>query len=327
MKLTYYARPQGGITTHLDYLLTYFKAKLVTPKISLNIYNGAYGIDKETRLIQREMKNCDIFHIHHGVTSSEFLIPFIYKKIKKKPVIINTFHVQVGDNIYSIFSKNYMKFIAGIYKKTSNKFIVVGKRQEEIIKDIVGDNLIVIPNGVDMDKFRRKKSKHYFKDFTIGYLGRLSIEKNILSLVKACKKTGVNLVVAGTGIQYKKIKKLENGKLKVLGFVKDSVEFYNSIDVFASPSYLEGHPYTVLEAMACRKPVIVSNFGGEEKVLKNCGIVCGTKVKEIEEATREIKTIDLKKLGSNARKLVEKKYDIKMQIERLNKVYKSALDS
>lgn len=324
MEIKYYARLRGGVKTHLDYLLAYFDAKLITPKISLNIYNGAYGIDK-TKSIKKEMENCDIFHIHHAVASSEFLIPSIYKKMKKKPTIINTFHTPVGENGYSIFPNNYIRFIATTYRETSSKFIVVGKKQKEIIENIVGDKLVVIPNGVDTKKFRKRITKRLFEGFTIGFIGRLDIEKNVLSLIKACKKVGVNLAIAGNGAYYKKIKKLENEKLKVLGFVRDPVEFYNSIDVFASPSRLEGHPYTVLEAMSCSKPVIVSNFGGDEENLENCGIVCGTKIKEISEAIKEIKKKDLEKLGNNARKLVEKRYNVKMQIEKLSKVYKSVL--
>jgi glycosyltransferase involved in cell wall biosynthesis len=123
-----------------------------------------------------------------------------------------------------------------------------------------------------------------------------------------------------------KIKKLENEKLKVLGFVRDPVEFYNSIDVFASPSHLEGHPYTILEAMSCCKPVILSNFGGEGETLEKCGIVCGTKIKEISKAIKEIRERDLEKLGNNARKLVKKKYDIKIQIDKHRKLYNSVLE-
>lgn len=325
MEIKYYARLRGGIRTHLEYLLNHFKAKLVTSEVIFDFYDGTYGISRGIKLLQKEMESCDIFHIHHATHSLELLIPSLTKKMNKKPAIINTFHTPVGENVLSVFSKNYMRLIARLYKETSKKFIVVGTKQKEVIEDIVGDNLLVIPNGVDTNKFKRKKAKRFFKDFTVGYLGRLHIEKNISSLVRACKKAGANLVIAGTGTQYEKLKKMENEKLKVLGFVKDSVKFYNSIDVFASPSHLEGHPYTVLEAMSCGKPVIVSNFGGEEKILEDCGIICGTKVKEISKAIKEIKNMDLKKMGNNARKLVKRKYDLKDQIEKLNKVYKSVL--
>ncbi|MCK4429080.1 MAG: glycosyltransferase, partial [Candidatus Aenigmarchaeota archaeon] len=105
----------------------------------------------------------------------------------------------------------------------------------------------------------------------------------------------------------------------------DEIDFYNSIDVFASVSRIEGHPYTVVEAMSCSKPIVVSNFGGGEKILEKCGIVCGKEVWEIENALKKVKNMDLTKLGNNARKLVEKKYEIKQQIEKLNKIYKSVL--
>jgi len=326
MRITYYAKLRGGEGTHIQYLLNHFKAKLLTSEAAVDFYDGTYGISLGTKLIQKEMLNCDIFHIHHATHSLELLIPSVFKKMKKKPILINTFHTPVGEGGFSVIPNTYMKLIVKLYKDISSKFIVVGEKQKKVIEDIAKDNIIVINNGVDIKKFKKKKTKRFFKDFTVGYLGRLHIEKNVLSLIKACKKSGVNLVVAGTGTQYEKIKKLENEKLKVLGFIEDQVEFYNSIDVFASVSRLEGHPYTVLEAMSCGNPVIVSNFGGEEKILERCGVVCGTRTKEIERAIEEIKNKDLEKLGRNARKLVEKKYNIDIQIKKHRELYRSVLN-
>ncbi len=323
MRIKYYAKLRGGIKTHVEYLLNHFNATLVTSEVVLDFYDGTYSISRGMRLLKKEMQSCDIFHIHHAANSLELFIPFIVKGMNESPVIINTFHTPTGECMLSIVPNTYMKLIAKLYKSVSSKFIVTGIRQKEVIEDIVGDNLVVIPNGVDTEKFKKKKTRRFFKDFTVGYLGRLHMEKNVLSLIKACKRAEVNLVIAGKGIQYKKIKKMENERLKVLGFVRDPVEFYNAIDVFASPSYLEGHPYTVLEAMSCEKPIIVSNFGGEENVLKNCGIVCGTKVMDILEAIKEIEKEDLEKLGKNARKLVEEKYNLKDQIRKLEELYRS----
>ncbi|MCK4429634.1 MAG: glycosyltransferase family 4 protein, partial [Candidatus Aenigmarchaeota archaeon] len=221
MKITYYVRLAGGVKTHVNSLLKYFNAKVLAPKIIYDYCNGFYVVDKGFDLIKKEMENCDIFHIHHPVATSEFLIPFIFKRMKKKPKIINTIHLAVGNSAYSFIQDTYVKLIAQFYKDVSSKIIVVGETQEKLIKDIAGDKVVVIPNGVDTKKYRKQtnKVKRIFKGFTVGYLGRLNMEKNIFSLVKACKRAGVNLAVAGTGPQYKKLKKMENETLKVLGFV------------------------------------------------------------------------------------------------------------
>jgi len=323
MRISYYSKFVGGMATHMNNLSSHFNSKLIIPR-GASFIRTHYIIDTQWKMIKKEIENCDIFHIHHPATSSELLIPWMIKNIKNRVCIVSTFHTPVGDSKYSSICKTYVKLIAKIYSDISAKFIVVGKKQKEIIEDLVGDKVVLINNGVDTKKFRKKRSRRFFKEFTVGFLGRLDPEKNIFSLIKACRNN-INLVIGGTGVYYRKIKEMENGKLKVLGFVENPVEFYNSIDVFVLPSYLEGLPYTVLEAMACEKPVIVSNFGGEEENLKNCGLVCGTKAEKIREAILEIKKKDLEKLGKNARKIVERKYNLKDQIEKHRKLYNSVL--
>ena len=326
MNLTYYTRlVGGGIETHIRNLSSFFNPKILAPK-GFFLPRGYYIIDPHWKLIKKEIENCDIFHIHHPATSSELLIPLLVKNIKKKASIISTFHTPVGELKYSKICNNYIKLITKLYSKISAKFVAVGVKQKEIIENIVKEKVILVNNGVDINKFKKKKVKRPFNDFTIGFLGRLDPEKNIFSLIKACKNINVNLVIAGRGIYYKKIKKMENKKLKIIGFVKNPVEFYNSIDVFASISYLEaGIPYTILEAMACGIPIITSACGGEEPNLEDGGIICGTKVGEIENAILEIRKLDLEQLGKKARKIVEKKYNLKTQIEKHKKLYNSLL--
>ena len=53
----------------------------------------------------------------------------------------------------------------------------------------------------------------------------------------------------------------------MLGFVDDIVAFYNSGKVFVLTSRTEGLPRTVIEAMACGIPCVVSNVGDMEDVI------------------------------------------------------------
>ncbi len=71
---------------------------------------------------------------------------------------------------------------------------------------------------------------------------------------------------------------LNSGFVKYLG-TKDNISFYlNLCDIFVLPSYKEGFPRTVLEAMACEKPCIVSDCDGCVEAIKNGfdGLYCKT---------------------------------------------------
>lgn len=75
---------------------------------------------------------------------------------------------------------------------------------------------MVIPNGVDINRFYpRAQEQENDKGVCIGYLGRLSPEKNVINMIKAVKaleSDKIHLKIAGDGPLYDRIKKKEGGK-------------------------------------------------------------------------------------------------------------------
>lgn len=111
------------------------------------------------------------------------------------------------------------------------------------------------------------------------YFGRLSCEKGIVTLVEAYAqvKTELPLYIVGSGpIQEeieKKIKELGVGdRVSLLGYksgqeLKEIVK--NSRCVCLPSEWYENGPYSIMEAMAAGKPVIVSNMGGLPEMVEN----------------------------------------------------------
>ena len=99
--------------------------------------------------------------------------------------------------------------------------------------------------------------------FRVGYLGQLDRRKRVDLLVRAFKKSRIDgeLVLGGRGIDEDGLKELAQGdkRIKFLGFVPDDklVELFNSLSVFIFPTAIEGYGLSPVEAMACKKPVIV----------------------------------------------------------------------
>src|SRR5919204_317102 len=115
----------------------------------------------------------------------------------------------------------------------------------------VADLVRTIPNGVHVPATIGAEADPR----EVLFAGRLSPEKGIEELVAATE--GMNLVVAGDG-------PLRHLVPDALGFVPhDELEgLYERAAVVVLPSYREGLPLSVLEAMAHGKPVVASAVGG-----------------------------------------------------------------
>lgn len=99
--------------------------------------------------------------------------------------------------------------------------------------------------------------------FRIGTLSVLDTRKRIDLLIKGFLQanTDAELVIGGRGTDEARLRALSNEdkRIKFLGFIPDDrlVDFYNSLDIFVFPSALEGYGLPIIEAMACKKPVVV----------------------------------------------------------------------
>src|SRR3989338_4571904 len=127
----------------------------------------------------------------------------------------------------------------------------------------------MITNGVDTDIFYPHKNKNYLsnKEVQLLYVSRLTWQKGIETLIKACEildKRGVKnfkLTVVGEGhlkdAMFSLINEFKiNDKVNFLGWknLEELPAIYRNADVFILPSVMEGMPSVVLQAMASGLP-------------------------------------------------------------------------
>lgn len=165
--------------------------------------------------------------------------------------------------------------------------VVSNGLKNELVKSGINKNKItVIPNGVDVNNFKpldknhcRKKLKLKLSEPMVLFVGRLSEEKNIKSLMLSAKYLIENykpfqLYLVGDGPLMSDLKKLSNS-LKIenhihfVGKVDHSEvsTWMGAADFFCLPSLREGCPNVVLEALGCGRPVIASNVGAIPDVI------------------------------------------------------------
>ncbi len=117
---------------------------------------------------------------------------------------------------------------------------------------------IISPSQLDSTWLRQPKNIEV-KNFKLLYIGRFKIEKGIHSLLNLIKnKKDISLTVVGAEKEIShnlsqsnvKIFQTQSSKLKL-------IKYYDDHNIFVLPSYTEGHPMVLLEALARRRPVIV----------------------------------------------------------------------
>ena len=286
-------------------------------------------------------KKIDLVHFHSPLFT--FITGFIKKN--KFPVIMTCHYLldikgnRLSKTLYKSFIRRMTKYIG----KNIEKIICVNEEYIPVFKKwkIPKDKLIYIPNGVDTKKFSPGASKikeKYSDQRIILYFGRLHYQKNVELLVNSFplvkqKMKNVKLFIVGTGNQYEKLKNItkDDPDTIMTGFVSDEklLEHMRSADIVVFPSRGENASFTIMEAMACKLPVVSSDVGNAEKILGNSrGILLKDYTKE-EIAEICIKLLDneklRKKIGNDAREYVEKYHSWDKISKQTEEIYKQVI--
>lgn len=289
----------------------------------------------------------DIIHTHVPTPWSADWSNII-SKFKKKPLIV-TYH-------NDIIGEGAANYIAGFYNSTALKSLLNNADKIIITQpnylhsspylESYNDKIEVIPNGVDVDKFKpinieKQENSIFFLsllDEFHKYKG-LDYLLNALKIVKHDIKD-VKLIVGGKGKLLDYYRDMVNDmglgdNVEFHGFVPDEkmAEYYNKCSVFVLPSISskqEGFGIVALEALACQTPVISTEIVGVASDVKesNSGLIVPPKdVNRLADAILKI-LLDInlsRKMGVNGRKLVEEKYTWVGIAKMAQKVYKELL--
>lgn len=239
-----------------------------------------------------------------------------------------------------------------IYKKTEKIIAVSNELKEDIERQykVPKGKLVVIPNGIDIDRFKPmevddlKKKYNLTDEKVILSIGRIDKQKGFHLLLKIFpdilkEYNNIKLFIVGTGPYLHDLKEMTI-KLNILGKViftgrvsdGDLLKYYNLADIFAfSTLRMEGLPLVVPEAMACEKPVIASRIGGITSVIDNNkdGILIETgNLKELKGKVLEVLGDEelARKLGKNARKKVVERFGLDRMINDTVKVYEEVIE-
>jgi len=139
--------------------------------------------------------------------------------------------------------------------------------------------LRVIRLGISLE-LKPRETRDRNGVFRIGTLSFLDRRKRIDLLIKDFLQANIDaeLVIGGTGTDEARLRALtnEDKRIRFVGFIPDDklVEFYNSLDIFVFPTAIEGYGLPIIEAMACKKPVVVLQDARiPEEIRRRCIVV------------------------------------------------------
>jgi glycosyltransferase involved in cell wall biosynthesis len=278
----------------------------------------------------------DLFH-SHGYKAD--LYAYIASRALGKPVIATCHNWNTSD----VRSKIYYALDKMILRGFDRVVSVSHSVREELIRHGVNDRkALVIPNGVAIDKYRRRTSG-LRKEFNIkessrvvGSVARLTSEKGLCFLLNAAKaiqdeyKDTVFMIV-GDGPLYEDLRNMAkdlgiSDSVILTGQRDDMANVYSTFDMVVVSSLTEGFPMTVLEAMAAGKAVIATAVGEIPRIIehKRTGIVVEkADVTELKEAIESLlRDSNLRRQVAEAGfQEVSTKYTADKMCEEYQKVY------
>ena len=192
------------------------------------------------------------------------------------------------------------------------------------------DHIVYIPNFIDLERFSvRPDSDDYFL-----YAGRLSPEKGVRTLIRAFKGAfrGRRLLIAGEGPMGADLREEAAGddRIAFLGRLEADAlarAMHGARIVVVPSEWYENAPMSVLEAMACGKPVVGADIGGISELVEPG--VTGQLFEPMNHADLrgKIDLIDsldggrIRRMGLEARRRVEEAFGAESHYERLISLY------
>jgi glycosyltransferase involved in cell wall biosynthesis len=225
---------------------------------------------------------------------------------------------------YVFRKNNYIKFLICPSEFSLKKHAEAGIPEEKLVH---------IPNFVNTNKI---KPSYTLTDYIL-YVGRLSKEKGVLTLLKAIKGLDIKLKIVGDGpmrVEYEDFVKENNLKnVEFLGYkAGDELKeiFRNSKFIVIPSEWYENAPMTVVEAFAYGKPVIGANIGGIPEMVSEgeTGLLFepGNQDELREKIIYLLHNPSLIiKMGQKAREKAEREYSEDAHYQKLIEVYKKAL--
>lgn len=221
------------------------------------------------------------------------------------------------------------------FTQAQHAVVTTGRMRQHIIEQfgVPEGRVTVIPNYVVTDLFAPTRAD-YSGNRKLLFVGRLQEQKNLPGLFEAIRGLDVELTVIGGGVLAEILKAQAERERLPVQFISnvpnpELPRWLNAADLFVLPSFSEGHPKVLIEAMACGLPVLGADTVGINDVIRHreTGYLCGTAPEAIRAALLDVLgDADLRaRMSHNARQYVLDHYALDQIVEQEIGVIQSVL--
>src|SRR4030042_4271835 len=183
--------------------------------------------------------------------------------------------------LYFEKSKWWKQFFRWVIQQT-NGIVALSKEWMQLSSIVPGCHVYFLPNAINLDQYRNIVENHFEavnlqKPCKVLYLGFMGKAKGSFDLLAAAdiirsqqirmrfNLVGDELTPGELKLLHQKVQesKLEDVvRIHLPAYGVDKLNFLRDADIFVYPSYHEGMPMAVIEAMACGLPIVATRVGG-----------------------------------------------------------------
>jgi glycosyltransferase involved in cell wall biosynthesis len=283
--------------------------------------------NNEYDIIQTQLKGSDIiigFLVYIGLIKKKKLISIIHNNYE--------FYYEAGlkNRLVGIVHQFFMK-------RAFDKIVVVSRQDLDKFEKAFGEKLVVIENSINYEKFNKKEHFDFSKsEINIALVGNVKYRKGydklnqLFKLLKNENKTYIFNIAGGIEDEVLKNNVLEDAKnyknieVDFCGKIADINSFLLNNDIFLSLSRVEGLPISVLEAMAIKIPIILSNIEAHSLIVSD-DIHNNVLFDDIEKCFSNIVNIQntYSEIIETQYKLLEERFNFENMCRKYEEVYNS----
>ncbi len=328
-------------TTASDIVDGFKLTRIMYPHIKL--LGTVYMLVSFALFLIRNRRNYDYMHIHVTrllAATAGAVRPFVKIPIVTKISGFFEFEGGVLDprkrlnpvNALLRFAMRNIDHVQTISIETREKLLASGFRKDQIS---------FIPNGIDISEAATPAPAN--EVYTIGYCGRLREVKGVHVLLDAlaqCKAARPNehmkLVLAGSGSSEQNLREQADelgisNDVEFLGLLADVSDFYKQLDIYVQPSFSEGLPNSVLEAMHAGRAVLATDIGGNRDLVEdnvtghlfeagNSDELANLLLQCLDERSQ------VNEMGLKGRSVIDENYGMESVVNKLIGVYRGEQD-
>lgn len=331
--------------------LEYFDENIYYHKVDIRTYPlfeyPPYELALASKMVNVvQVEKLDLLHVHYAIphASAAYMAKQILKTKGIEIPVITTLH---GTDITLVGKDESYEPVVSFSINQSDGVTAVSEdlRKETLAYFDIQTEINVIPNFIDLKRFRKQKKEHFKKAIcpnderllihTSNFRKVKRVEDVIKVFCRVRKKLPCKLLLVGDGPERRRMEDLcqdlgISEDVRFLGKLEAIEEVLSVSDLFIMPSEKESFGLAALEAMACEVPVLSSNVGGLPEL--NLQGVTGflSKVGDIKDMTAKALTVladeNLPVFKANALKRA-KEFDSELVLPMYEAVYQKTLDN